>query len=79
MLKLINILKTDNFIKADYLPEGGDEIGHIKIDTSSNVMVESKETSFDTPFPTYLSHAKRALEDLAKKESIPTEKLVMWY
>ncbi|MEA4830995.1 MAG: hypothetical protein VB118_00080 [Oscillospiraceae bacterium] len=78
MLKLINIIKNDSCISADYIPEDSYERGSISVDLSGNVLYE-KATTLDGDLKMYFSHARKALFMLLHEDSIPNEKIVIWY
>ena len=42
-------------------------------------IVKSEISEYDKDFPVYLNHAVAYLEKLALQDSVPEEKLVMWY
>lgn len=79
MLRLRNIKKSNGVISASYEPEASGKIGMIKIDISTGKVIENELSDFDKDFPWHFSHAVTALRNLAKEESVPDEKLVMWY
>ncbi len=74
MVVLKNIRKTSDSISADYYPEGKEPSGFMKMQILDGEVVEHENTSsFAAP------HVKYELERLAKLESPPTEKTVLWY
>lgn len=79
MLKLRKIKKNNGIISAQYEPENSSELGYIKIDVSTGKLLKSKVTKFDDPFPMYQSHAVDALKRMIKSDTIPEEKVIMWY
>ncbi|CUX18563.1 hypothetical protein [Clostridium sp. C105KSO13] len=79
MLRLRNIKKNSGIISASYEPEDSGKIGMIKIDIDTGEVVEKELSDYDKDFPWHFSHAVKALKDLAKEDSMPDEKLVMWY
>lgn len=79
MLRLRNIVKNDNQISANYYPEDSEVKGFVSIDTESGEILDSDITSYDEPFNAYLSHAAQALNKMIALDSLPSEKLVMWY
>lgn len=79
MLRLKNIVKNDTQISADYYPEDSDIKGFVSVDIHSGKILESDTTSYDEPFHTYLSHAAQALHKTVDLDSLPSEKVVMWY
>lgn len=66
-------------ISAEYDPEASGELGAISLNVETGEVVEYKTTSYDGYLGTYMHHAVAALEKLAKNETLPEEKLVMWY
>ena len=80
MLELQNIKSNENYIQADYVPEGSNEKGFVKVDTASGDIVESTTTTYDGRLNGYLFHAKKALIRLAEsKNGLPEKYMVMWY
>ena len=79
MLYLKNIIKTDTDIRANYYPENSTEKGFVCIDIKIGHTVSCELTSYDRPVEMYLNHAIQALRELITSNSIPLEKVVMWY
>lgn len=79
MLKLKNIRRENNIISAEYEPEASGELGAVSLNVENGEVVESKTTSHDGHFAMYLNHAATALKKMADKDTLPEEKLVMWY
>lgn len=79
MVRLKNIRLQGDIISADYEPEGSGELGWICLNVSSGELIDCKKTSYDEGIANHLHHAIIALETLAKKDTLPEEKLVMWY
>lgn len=80
MLELQNIKSNGKYIQADYVPEGSNEKGFVKVDTASGDIVESTTTAHDGRLNGYLFHAKKALTRLADaKNDLPEKHMVMWY
>lgn len=79
MLRLKNIVKNDTQISANYYPEDSDTNGFVSVDIKSGEILDSDTTSYDEPFNAYLSHAVQALNKMVDLDSLPSEKVVMWY
>ena len=79
MLRLKNIKKVDNEIKADFYIEDSSECGHIVIDINK---MDIKEYSMPLGWETYfiyLAHARDSILRMIKENDIVEECLVMWY
>lgn len=79
MLKLKNIKINNGIISAEYDPENSGALGYVSVDIKSGRIVESNVSEYDKDFPVYLGHAVACLEKLALQNSVPKEKMVMWY
>lgn len=79
MLKLKNIKRNNGLITANYDPESTGELGFISLDLKTGDVVESKASKYDEDMPTHLQHGISALKKLIKEDTLPEEKLVMWY
>ncbi len=79
MLGLINIEKTNNTIRAEYVPEASEEIGMVEVSIENREIISSQKTSFDKPVESYLRQAAGVLRDMLSEPSIPRTRLVMWY
>ena len=79
MLRLRNIVKSDTQISADYYPEDSEVKGFVSVDIESGEILDSDTTSYDEPFNAYLSHAVQALSKMADSDTMPPEKVIMWY
>ncbi len=79
MVRLTNIRMQDDIISAHYEPEGSGELGYIQLNVATGELIECKKTSYDQTIANHLHHAIMALKRLAESNSIPDEKLVMWY
>lgn len=82
MLKLINIVKNENTIEADYIPEQSAQKGHVILNVST---YEGDGDIIDSYGSMYVGMAisglRRILRELKNKKinDIPKERLVMWY
>lgn len=79
MLRLINIEKTDDIIRAEYTPEDSEEIGMVELSVRSEEIITSRKTSYDEPIGSYLRHAANALRKMIREPELPKTRLVMWY
>jgi len=79
MLRLINIEKTSNTIKAEYIPEDSEEIGKVELSQNGEDIIRSDKTSYDEPVGIYLRQAVSALRKILSESEIPKTRLVMWY
>lgn len=80
MVKLKNIIITENSIEADYYPEDSDDFAHISIDLAGEVKTIEHIEEYSL---TYTVHAlqglKRILENYKNNCEIPKVYTVMWY
>ena len=82
MLRLINIEKTSDTIRAEYIPEDSEEIGNLEIsqkDYDDYDIIKSNKTSYDEPVGVYLRQAASALRNMLKESELPKTRLVMWH
>lgn len=79
MLKLLNIEKNRETIKAQYDPENSGNIGGFEIDIASGKVINSNYSLFDASFPIYFNHGVEALRKILNSGELPKEKIVMWY
>lgn len=80
MLKLINVKRNNNIIEANYIPEGTNESGYIKMDLTTNEILESEDTSSDIPgIQTMLVQAAKALPHIADDIPFKNEYIHTWY
>lgn len=79
MLRLKNIARNNDYISANYYPEDSEIAGFVSVDINSGEIFDSDTTSYDGYLNAYLSHAARALSEMSKSDSLPSERLVMWY
>lgn len=74
MVILKSIKKTNDYISADYYPEGNGMKGYMKIRLKDGEVIEHKISSRFAA-----SHVRTELRRLAKMDNPPTEKTVLWY
>lgn len=74
MLQLINIKRDGMYISANYLPEGYQEPGFIKIDLNTSDIAEVKKAEGFG-----LTHAIRSLLRLSKLDELPETYTESWY
>jgi len=79
MLRLINIEKTNDTIKAEYIPEDSNEIGNVELSQNGEEIIMSNKTSYDEPVGIYLRQAVSALRKILGESETPRTRLVMWY
>ena len=79
MLRLINIEKIGNTIRAEYVPEDSEEIGMVELSQESEDILKSRKTSYDEPVESYFRQAANALRKMMSEPEIPKTRLVMWY
>lgn len=79
MLTLINLKKENNIIEAEYYNEDEkDKLYYIKIDILSGEIVTLKKPNASI-YGAASRHARRALIELAKLDSMPQKHKVIWY
>ena len=79
MLTLINIKKEKDVIEADYFNENErDQLYHMKVDVASGEVIDLKRPK-SSIYGTAKLHAKKALLQIAKAESVPEKHTVLWY
>lgn len=83
MLKLINVKRDNNIMEADYIPEDSKEVGYIKINLNENdienAIIDSKDTSYDKFYQSYLIQAYYVLKAIADKRPYKEEYIHLWY
>ena len=82
MLKLVNIVKNNNRIEADYIPENSSKKAHISLDTDTHEYSAENIEEYGEIYGRMAANGLiRTLNELEKNKisSIPKERLVMWY
>ena len=82
MLKLINIVKGENKIEADYIPESSNKKAHITLDIKTKDYTAEEIAEFGSVYSRMAANGLiRTLEELknGKRKEGPKERLVMWY
>ncbi len=77
MIKLKNIKKNNDTISCLIYPEDSKEPGNLIINLSTKVEKYNLPDGYDW-CKYHVSHASRALIELAQQKDIPSEKLIMW-
>lgn len=78
MVKLKNIVKSNNVISAFYEPEHSAKLGYIEIDTDGNIL-KKEYSEYDKDFPWYFQHALSELRRLVLLDEPPKESTVAWF
>ena len=79
MVKLKNIVISDETGKCDFYPENSKKPGRLVVNLNSgDILFESLPDGYDW-CDNHAAHARTALLEIAKEDSIPDERLVMWY
>lgn len=79
MVRLKNIKNSKGIAKCDFYPEDSKTPGHLVIDANT---AETLHVDMPEGYEwrgTYVIHTKNALLEVIKEDSIPDERLVMWY
>ena len=82
MLTLINIIKNENGIEADYIPENGDKRAHIQINTLNNVCYAEDIQPYGSMYSRMaINGLKKILSEIQKGiiAELPKKRVVMWY
>lgn len=82
MLKLINIVKNDNVIEADYIPEHSEKKAHVTLNVSTNDYSAENIDEYGSMYSRMaVNGLRRMIEELQKGKikEVPKEKIIMWY
>ncbi len=80
MVRLFNILLSDNEISCDYTPETSDKKGHIVVDVKSYEIKKIEFSDYEYGKKMYASRVRSKLEELLNKnEPVPKEAISIWY
>ena len=82
MLKLINIIKNNDKLEADYIPESSDKKAHISLNIMTHDYTADDIEEFGSEYSRMAANGLiRTLEefDSGKRNKLPSERLVMWY
>ena len=82
MLKLINIIKGEKIIKAEYIPESSSKKAQIALDIETQDYTAEEIAEFGSVYSRMAANGLiRTLEELknGKRKEVPRERLVMWY
>lgn len=80
MLKLINIVKNDNIIEADYIPECSNKKAHVMLNITNNEYKVEKIEEYGTVYSRMaVNGLRRTVDEIEKNKNIPEERVVMWY
>lgn len=78
MIRLENIVISDNIIKCDIFPEDSKENGTLEIDMHKIVVSFSLPKDYEW-CKNHIEHAKKHLRDIYRTKKIPKEKIIMWH
>lgn len=80
MLRLVNIVKNNNVLEADYIPEDSNQKAHVVLNISTGESdVEIIEDYGSMYSRMAINGLQRTANELKENKSIPKERLVMWY
>lgn len=80
MLKLVNIVKNDNIIEADYIPENSDQKARVTLNVSTGeYKVESLKDYGSMYSRMAVNGLQRTAKELKENKRLPKERTVMWY
>ena len=80
MLRLKKILKDENLISATYNPEDSGILGSVRFNIFTQTVEDGVISDYENKeYPDYYFHAITALKEIANEDTIPDEKLIMWY
>ncbi len=78
MIIFKNITRTDEYIEADYYPEGKEAFGHIKLDMNDDGVLEKIIAESDK-YESYFTKARFWLRDHKRDEPLRETNMMMWY
>ena len=79
MVKLFNIKRDSNYIYADYLPVGYDDMGSVTVRLSDGERTGWKRPEGNAGHPWFLKYAEKRLRQIMNMEEIPTQTSIAWY
>lgn len=81
MVRLINIGRDNRYIWCDYIPEGKEMPGFIKVDMDTDEIIQIKFSLYEdeTGLRWYSHHAKRRLIELKNASELPKVTAAIWY
>ena len=81
MVRLVNIGRDDRCIWCDYIPEGKEKPGFIKIyiETDEIIQMEASPYEVETGLYWYSHHAKMQLMKLKNAIPLPDKAVAIWY
>lgn len=80
MIKLKNITIKNDIVKCDIIPEDCQNSGFIEIDVSNNKIIDYALPLGYEWCKNHIQHAKSyILNACARKETLPSEKTLIWY
>ncbi len=79
MVKLKNIVISEEIGKCDFYPENSKEPGRLVINLNTGDILLKRLPNEYGWCDSHAAHARTALMEIVKEGSIPDERLVMWY
>ena len=81
MVRMINIGRDDHYIWCDYIPEGKEKPGFIKIDINTDKIIQIDASPYEdeTGIRWYSHHAKRRLIKIKNATVLPEKDFEIWY
>lgn len=82
MLTLINMVKTDDNIEADYIPEDGNVKAHVKLNVLSDEYDAEEIQDYGSMYVRMALNGLRRISDelqSGKIAELPSKRVVMWY
>ena len=74
------ILKDENLISATYNPEYSGILGSVCFNIFTQTVEDGVISDYENKeYPDYYFHAITALKEIANGDTIPDEKLIIWY
>lgn len=78
MIRLENIVRNSDVIQCKILPEDSKEYGELKVNLSTESFEYTLPKDYDW-CESHVYHAKCALIEMAKSNTIVNEKTIIWY
>lgn len=78
MIRLKNIKQKNDIIECDIIPEDSTESGYINVDINSGNIIQFKLPNEYEWCRNHVEHAKHALLEMRNKNTLVSERLLMW-
>lgn len=78
MIRLLNIVRDDECITCDFVPEDAETAGEMSVDLKTGEVQYTVPEGYEW-CKSHVSRAIRTLQELACEEKVPQKKTIMWY